>query len=109
MHHICWQKRLICCHVFPFLLHNGTTVLWCLEMGGVNEEDFDRQILPSFAKGRTEAQRLRVGDNEAAKALHSQFFVTNEEDLPARLNVPPPCDAFDVNYCCQGESPVTGR
>lgn len=35
MHLICWQKRLICCHVFPFLLHNGTTVLWCLEMGGL--------------------------------------------------------------------------
>lgn len=32
---------------------------------------------------------LRVGDNEAAKALRSQFFVTNEENLPARLNVPP--------------------
>lgn len=32
---------------------------------------------------------LRVGDNEAAKALRSQFFVTNEENLPARLNAPP--------------------
>lgn len=69
---------------------------------------------PSFAKGRTEAQRLRVEDNEAAKALRSQFFVTNEENLPACLNQPPspptpptPRDATNVNYGCQGESPVT--
>lgn len=56
----------------------------------MNKDDFDRQTPPPFvAKERMEAQRLHVGDNEAAGASRSQFLVTNEENLLPRLNVPP--------------------
>lgn len=100
-------KRLICCHVLlPYSMHNGTTVLWCLEMGGGRERGEWMKIFPSSDPPLSlpkEGRRLRAGDNDAAEASRSQFFVANEETLLAPLNPssPPFVASSEILQTCQ--------